>query len=130
MARDLFEKIGSPAARAEGLAAYAEFLSARDGTPNLEKRSLSKREESMQRFEAPKALFHGRIDQSLFEAQFLRFDPKRPTPRELLLLLTFVKINASEAYGVEEGIAGLLKKGKMEIPSEGTQLMVLLEEYY
>ena len=49
---DIFRTLPGDARR-ENLAAYREFLIARDGTKDLQKRQLSRREQGMARYERP-----------------------------------------------------------------------------
>jgi hypothetical protein len=70
----------------------------------------------------------GRIDRALFELQYRRFDPRRATPPEMLLLLALVKVNAAEAYGVQRTIDGALARaGRC---ADDTELVLLVEESY
>ena len=87
--------------RRERLEAYAAFLAERDGAPDLERRTLSRREASMAGFEGAALRYDGPFAAEIFQAQHRRYDRRRPTPAEVALLLVFVKINANEAYGVE-----------------------------
>jgi hypothetical protein len=135
MARDIFTPV-LEGERQERLLAYAEFLAARDGTPDLEGRTLSRREEAIQRFLSPKIYYQGPMDAALFAEQYQRFDPRRSTPEALLLLLTFLKINASEAYGVEEILVnrqatGLSKRQEATgLSTAGIEIFTVLEEFY
>lgn len=106
MPRDIFDPI-SGLEREEKLRAFGEFLKARDGPPDLAKRTLSGREEQLQRFQEAQALFPGVVNRALFEAQYRHFDKRVPTPKEMLLLLTFVKFNNTEAYTVEKSFIAL-----------------------
>src|SRR5579883_2417661 len=114
--------------RGEQRRAYRAYLAARDGEPDLSRRTLARREEAMARFRVPSRDAVGRADPALFEAQYRAFDARRATPRELLLLLAFVKINGAEAYGVgrvfEDALARAAKDG------DDLELLVLLEEHY
>ena len=103
MPRDIFHPL-SDLEREEKLRAFGEFLKARDGAPDLAKRTLSGREEQLQRFQKAQALYPGVVNRALFEAQYRRFDKRIPTPKEMLLLLTFVKFNNTEAYTVEKSL--------------------------
>lgn len=113
------------AARREGREAYRSFLAARDGVLDVERRTLSRREESMRRFSAIGARA---IDRALFDAQYARFDPRQKTPPEILLLLTMAKVNAAEAFGVGRTIDGALAHAAKT--GDELELMVLIEEVY
>jgi hypothetical protein len=114
-------------ARTEQRLAYRSFLAARDGALDVEHRKLARREEAMHRYLAPLAETRA-IDRDLFDAQYVDYDPRRPTPPEVVLLLTLVKINAAEAYGVglmiESVIARLLRE------PDDLDLIVTIEETY
>src|SRR5207249_10490207 len=51
----------------------------------------------------------------------------RPTPREMLLLLVLLKINAAETYSVENALVMMSKAAK---PQQGVRLATLLQECY
>jgi hypothetical protein len=114
-------------ARRESLAAYQTFLAARDGVVDLEKRQLSLREEGMARFERPLSRIR-ELDRELFAKQYDSFDARTEMPAELLLLLTLVKINAAEAYGVNAGYERTIRRAIHE--DDGCELMVMVEETY
>jgi hypothetical protein len=103
---------------------YREYLQARDGIVDVTNRTLSKREDAMQRFLVTGDRW---IDRALFERQSRRFDPRRNTPPETLLLLALVKVNAAEAYGVHRTIDGALRRAR---GSDDTELVLLVEEFY
>jgi hypothetical protein len=100
-------------------------LRARDGVVDLSRRTLSKREEDMARF-----LVGGRreIDRALFERQYERFDAKRTTSPEALLLLALVKVNAAEAWGVNRTFDGALERARRS--ADDTEVVLLVEEVY
>jgi hypothetical protein len=123
MAHDIFRDI-SESERAAGLTAYAQFLAERDGEPDFQRGTLSHREAAMQRFESSAALADGPFDHALFSEQLRRFDRRRTTTQEMLLLLTFVQINANEAYAVDQVLPRKLARGSQ------LERLVLLEELY
>jgi hypothetical protein len=100
MMRSVFDPIPAPSRR-ESLEAYARFLQDRDGDPDFDRGTLSRREASTASFETTSLRYAGPFATSAFEAQHRRWDARLPTPDEVKLLLVFVKINANEAYGVE-----------------------------
>jgi hypothetical protein len=114
-------------ARRESLAAYREFLLNRDGTKDLDKRQLSRREERMLRYEKPLSRIR-EIDHDLFDAQYKAFDPKVETSPEMRLLLALVKVNGAEAYGVEAGYDAALKRALKS--KDECELTLLCEETY
>lgn len=80
---------------------YMKFLDRRDGETLPDGKTLSVREEDMNRLRAQKVRFDGEVDRDLFAAQYQRFSRDRETPPELMLLLAFVKINSHEAFAVD-----------------------------
>src|SRR5947209_3958121 len=105
---DIFRPV-PPQARRENLAAYQRFLAERDGAMDIEKRQLSRREERMVRYERPLSRIR-EIDRALFAAQYASFNPKVETPPELLFLIALVKINAAEAFGVNQTYEKVLRR--------------------
>lgn len=123
---DIFAPM-EPAVRKEQRLAYRKFLADRDGIADVQQRTLSRREQSMSRFLRPLAV--GReLDRALFDAQYEEFDPGRPTPREMLLLITLVKVNAAEAFGVNSTYERALRRASTE--RDDLELMLLIEESY
>jgi hypothetical protein len=123
---DLFSPLPVDARR-EHRTAYRQFLADRDGVLDVERRTLSRREEMMARHLRP--VPHPRpLDRPLFDKQYADFDPRVETSPEMLLLLAIVKTNAAEAYGVSQGVASaskLLSKGHDDL-----ELLLLVEETY
>ena len=74
----------SRTARPAILRAYRAYLHARDGRVDATQRTLSKREAGMRRFLVAGDRW---MDRELFARQYERFDPRRPTGSETLLLL-------------------------------------------
>ena len=58
----------------------------------------------------------------LFAAQYSRYDRRRPTPREMLLLLVLLKINAAETYSVENALVMEIMRYGDELDVRGHQL--------
>ena len=114
-------------ARHEQRLAYRSFLSARDGTLDVERRTLSRREEAMDRYLTPTPSPR-EIDRTLFEEQYTRYDPRRKLSREMLLLLALVKVNAAEAYGVTQTIESVL--GRLLREADDIELILTVEENY
>lgn len=127
MLRDIFLPL-TTIEREEKLAALGEFLKRRDGVPDFSKRTLSRREEALQRFEASPVLYPGVMDRPLFETQYRHFDERRTTPREILLLLTFIKFNNTEAFAVERSFHAVTQG--IVRPKNDIELVLLLEEHY
>jgi hypothetical protein len=115
----------SKTARPAILRDYRAYLQARDGLVDATNRTLSKREEGMRRFLVAGDRW---MDRELFALQYERFDPKRDTSPETLLLLALVKVNAAEAYGVHHTIDGALERAQRS--DDDTELVLLVEESY
>jgi hypothetical protein len=102
-------------------------LADRDGIIDVEKRTLSRREEGMTRYAKPLSRIRD-VDRSIFEAQYASFDPKLPTPAEAMLLVALVKVNAAEAYGVNTNYERAARRfSRLE---ETLELTLLVEESY
>jgi hypothetical protein len=116
-----------PDARREQRLVYRQMLAARDGDLDIERRTLSRREDRMEHYLAPVSAPRS-IDRALFDSQYAKYDRRRETPPELLLLLSLVKINAAEAYGVERMIGPLLARLRKE--QDDVELVLTIEENY
>ena len=123
---DLFRPLPLDA-RLENRAAYQKFLAARDGVVNLEKRTLTRREEGMARYMKPLPRVRG-IDRALFDAQYASFDPKMATSPETLLLISLVKVNAAEAFGVNKFYEKVFRRAVKN--NDALELTLLIEETY
>ncbi|HYO96340.1 MAG TPA: hypothetical protein VER33_17600 [Polyangiaceae bacterium] len=115
------------AARPQQRLAYRSFLADRDGVPDLEQRTLSRREESLSRFLRPLAA-ERELDRAAFYAQYERFDPTSPTSPETLLLLTLVKVNAAEAFGVNSTYEQA--RSRADANEDDLEVVLLIEESY
>jgi hypothetical protein len=114
-------------ARLENRAAYTRFIAARDGVVDLEKRTLSRREEGMARY--AKALSPLRpMDRKLFDAQYASFDPRVAMPPEMLLLLALVKVNAAESFGVNRTYDKVFRRAVKN--GDSLELTLIIEETY
>ena len=106
---------------------YRQFLIERDGTPDIERRTLARRELGMARYASPLSRLR-EIDRSLFQEQYARFSPKCQMPAETALLMALVKINGAEAYAVEQNyeiVRNRHLQGEDEI-----ELLLHIEETY
>lgn len=109
-------------------AAFRQFLSERDGTPDIERRTLSRREERMARFERPLTRVR-ELDRARFKQQYARFDVKRHAlSQEAVLLMALLRINAAEAYGVSRVFDDCYRRAKRN--GDDLEMLVLLEESY
>ncbi|MGO9836107.1 MAG: hypothetical protein ACLP1X_18040 [Polyangiaceae bacterium] len=114
-------------ARRESLDAYQKFLAGRDGALDLEKKQLDRREAGMLRYERPLSRIRG-VDRDLFKAQYASFDAKVATPPEMVLLLALVKMNAAEAFGVNETFDKVFHRAVKN--DDMCELTLLIEETY
>ena len=113
--------------RREQRVAYRGFLADRDGVPDIERRTLSRREERMSRFVRPLAT-ERELDRALFASQYAKFDATRRTPLETLLIVTLVKANAAEAFGVNSTYEQALRRATSQ--QDDLELILLIEESY
>ncbi len=123
---DLFRPMEALAQREQRLH-YRQFLADRDGTPDVAARTLSHREERLTRFLNP-GIQPRELDRGLFDAQYARFDASRRTSPEALLLLTLVKMNAAEAFGVDSSYPKALRRARSL--EDDLELILLIEETY
>ncbi|PTL84807.1 hypothetical protein [Vitiosangium sp. GDMCC 1.1324] len=89
---------GSP--REDLLRAYREFLERRNGTMDFTT-GFSRREEWLREAAGWEGRFTGPVDGEGFNRAYESFDAVRGLTPPMVALLTFVKANAGEAYGVE-----------------------------
>jgi hypothetical protein len=123
---DLFTPMPADAQSANR-AAYRQFIFDRDGQPDFAMRTLSRREEGMRRYTRPLSTLR-EIDRSLFHEEYPRLKPRRTLSREALLLMTLVKINAAEAYGVERTLH--LATQRAQSGPDEVELLLHIEESY
>jgi hypothetical protein len=123
---DIFSPLPLEARRANR-AAYTKFLADRDGVVDLEKRTLTRREEGMARYTKPLSRVRG-MDRALFDAQYASFNPKLATPAETLLLIALVKVNAAEAFGVNQTYEKMSRRARKH--NDTLELTLLVEETY
>ena len=121
---DIFSPMPSEM-RQEQRVAYRHFLADRDGLPDVEQRTLSTREQSMARYLHP-VMPVRELDRAVFSAQYEHFDPAYPTSPEVLLLITLVKVNAAEAFGVNRTYEQALQRARAE--RDDLELVLLIEE--
>ena len=124
---DLFSPLPVDSRR-ENRASYRQFLADRDGVLDLERRTLSLREQKMERHLRP-VPDPRPIDRALFDKQYADYDPRVETSPEMLLLLALVKTNAAEAYGVTQVIDRTCKR-LMSGQEDDVEVVLLVEETY
>lgn len=123
---DLFAPLPG-AVREDQLNAYRAYLQARDGKMDVQRRTLTRREESIARFEQDPARVR-EIDRAAFAQLYRRFDARRRVSPELLLLLAMTKINAAEAYGVSMAFGKPMEHALAT--HDDIELNLLIEETY
>jgi len=97
------------ASREDLLRAYLQFLQARDGGTDPT-RPYPERERWLAKANAAPVLHRRAVDAAAFQRSYLRFDPAAERDPAVLALLAFVKVNATEAYGVQAGARVLHRK--------------------
>jgi hypothetical protein len=123
---DVFSPLSTDARR-DHREAYRQFLANRDGEIDLERRTLAKRELGMERYRNPLSRVR-EANRDLFRDQYRNFDRKRDTPKELLLLIALVKVNAAESYGVNQTYEKNLRRALRG--EDDLELTLLVEETY
>ena len=108
---------------------YRQFLIERDGTPDLERRTLTRREAGMARYTSPLSRLR-EIDRALFQRQYARFSPKCQMPAEAALLMALVKINGAEAYAVEQNYDLVRDRHLRRQGEDDIELLLHIEETY
>jgi hypothetical protein len=87
-------------AREDLLLAYRRFLERRNGDMNFEK-GFSLREDWLRQAAGWEGQYQGKVDEAAFNRAYASFDAVKGLSLQEVALLTFVKANAGEAYGVE-----------------------------
>jgi hypothetical protein len=112
--------------RKQRLDAYLDFLRNRDGEPNVDRRTLSRREAWLHELEQKPVRYKGKLDRSAFYANLT----KRPGPDvdpKILWLLATAKANRAEHYGVT---LDLELHGDVANRYGGHMKFIDLEEFY
>lgn len=123
---DFFATIPSDVKRQQ-LAQYTDYLAARDGEINLATRSLAKREKTIAAQESVSQLSDS-IDEAKFRRAYTNFSSEKSLSEEELLLLSLVKVNAAEAYGVEQNFQRTMSRAQKN--GDEAELRILCEEGY
>jgi hypothetical protein len=113
--------------RAARLREYHQYLVERDGELDLKTRSLSRRELSIKRYETAPATTRD-MDPAEFRQQYAAFDKRKAHSPEMLLLLSLVKVNGAEAYGVTQNFQRVLDRALRN--DDDLELRILCEECY
>lgn len=106
---------------------YREFLVARDGDMNVQAGTLSRREAAVRRYETPPSDLRA-MDEAEFRKQYTKLDKRKSLPKEMLLLLALVKVNAAEAYGVARNFQRTMDRALKN--EDDAELRIMLEEGY
>jgi len=110
-----------------GIDGYRRYLAERDGTPDLSRRRLERREEFFASIEARPVRSRRTVDRDAFLRSLRRRDPEAGLDRELAWLLATAKLNQAERFGVGLGeIYG--RNSGADRPPEAVYLE--LEEHY
>jgi hypothetical protein len=106
-------------------AEYLEYLRARDGVPDRQRRRLERRESFFEQVDACPLCWEGcpPVSQEVFDRNLLRTDPESGIDEPTLWALAAGKINRAERFGVELGLTW----GRTP---EGPLLWIELEEVY
>lgn len=121
------------AQREKLLEAYLVYLKNRNGQLEPETGKLPNREVSLQAMNVSTVRFAGEISQSVFDRLYTRFSAAAPElTRELLVLLTFCKMNAGEAYGVRvvKAVHARRKQADRNLASQAILFAQEEEEYH
>ena len=113
--------------RREQRAAYRAFIADRDGEVDVNRRTLTRREAGIKRFEKPLARLRD-MDEKAFSSHYAAFDPRRTASPEMLLLLGLVKVNAAEAFGVSKTFGKMMKRALQD--DDDLEVVLLIEETY
>ena len=111
---------------ATGIDGYRSYLAARNGTPDLLRRRLERREEFFVDIEATPVRSRRTIDRAAFLRNLRRRHPEAGINRELAWLLATAKLNQAERFGV--GLGETYGRNSGSGPLEAVYLE--LEEHY
>src|SRR5215469_12540194 len=109
-----------------GIDGYRRYLAERNGTPDLLRRRLERREEFFAAIEAQPVRSCRRIDRDAFLHNLRRRHPDAGLSRELAWLLATAKLNQAERFGV--GLGETYGRNSGDCPPEAVYLE--LEEHY
>jgi hypothetical protein len=123
---DLFAAAPKDLRRAR-LAEYRSYLIERDGEMNLNERTLSRREAAITKYETPPPRIRS-MDPAEFSRQYTAFDKRKAPSPEMLLLLSLVKVNSAEAYGVARNLQRTMSRALKN--DDDSELRIMLEEGY
>ncbi len=110
----------------DGARRYAEFLAMRDGEPDFDRRTLSRREAFFARLAREPVRSQRRFDRDVYLRNLARRRPERELDAPMLWLLASAKANQAERFGV--GMAELY--GRITSASDPVRVHVQLQETY
>jgi len=110
----------------EGIDGYRQYLAERNGTPDLLRRRLERREEFFAGIEARPVRSRRTIDRDAFLRNLRRRRPDAGFDRDLYWLLATAKLNQAERFGV--GLGETYGRNSGDRPPEAVYLE--LEEHY
>jgi len=112
---------------ARGLEAYRRFLARRDGVPNLQRHTLSRREALFAALDAAPVRSQIAVDREAYRRNLRRRRPERGLDARVLWLLASAKANQAERFGI--GLAELY--GRVPAPDEDpVRVHLHLQETY
>jgi hypothetical protein len=111
----------------ESILGYRKFLETRDGSPDLYRDTLSRRESFFRGVEERPVRSRRVFDRAIFLRNFASPRPEPGLDRHMLWLLATAKMNQGERFGVE---LGKLYRPVSDEDGEPEQLHVLLQETY
>jgi len=111
---------------AAGIDGYRRYLAERNGTPDLLRRRLERREEFFATIEADQVRSQRTIDRDSFLRHLRRRHPDATMSRELAWLLATAKLNQAERFGV--GLGETYGRNSGNGPPEA--VYIELEEHY
>jgi len=106
---------------------YRAFLAERDGDVDFDRKTLTRREARMAKYELPLPRLRSMNEQT-FALQYGSYDPTRRSTPEMLLLLALVKVNAAEAFGVSKTFGKMMKRALHD--DDDLEPLLLIEETY
>ncbi len=125
---DPFRILG-PSDRKHHLAAYHQYLRDRDGTIDLEQRTLLRREMYFHELAEKPVAWSGEIDYHGF-VDHLYGDGQRETDERVLWLATAAKANLIESYGVRVELDELFSDPRRVRAADPIYLYQMMEEKY
>lgn len=118
-----------PETRKKHLAGYLEYLSDRDGSLDVERRRLSRRERWLRELDAKPVEWVGPIDLDGFY-EHLRETGGPDIDRRTVWLVATAKANLGESYGVDVELSRFFREPERAASADPLYLYLMLEEHY